>query len=224
LKENPMSTTIEPRATTPTTDPPPAEPTDVVPVATTLRRFAPGGDLQGHPAITPDGSSVVVLGYGPDHPEIIDVYGDQGTFPLAADTPATLVTDPTGCSDLLHATVVHLIERLREAWVAHTMVGARHERTLDEIRRYAVDRHLDDEFCRDGLNEFLRTFQMPIYQPRTRVSYTIAGSYQVEGHDSYRATRDATGYLTVDLSQIDGVLDDTDRFSVEVTEATALDT
>ena len=217
-----MSTTINPTAT-PITDPPPADATDVAQVGLTLRCFAPGGDLEGHPAVTQYGSTVVVLGYSPDNPEIVDVYGDHDTYPLAADTPATAVTDPTRCSDLLRATVVHLNERLREARTEHATVKARHERTLDEIRRYAIDQHLNDEFCRSGLNEFLRTFRMPIYEPRVRVSYTITGSYEVDGDDTDSATRDATGYLKTDLSQIDGVLEDTDHFTVEVNDTTALD-
>jgi hypothetical protein len=65
---------------------------------------------------------------------------------------------------------------------------------------------------------------MPIYAPRIRVSYTITGSYEVEGDDTYSATHDATGYLTVDHSLVDGMLEDTDSFTVDVNQATALDT
>jgi hypothetical protein len=223
MKENPMSTTINPTAT-PITDPPPAATTDVAQVGVTLRCFAPGGDLEGHPAVTQYGSTVVVLGYSRDNAEIVDVYGDHDNYPLAADTHAAVATDSARCTDLLRAALAHLTERLRDARTEQATVKARHERTLDEIRRYAIDQHLNDEYCRSGLNEFLRTFRMPIYEPRVRVSYTITGSYEVDGDDTYSATRDATGYLKTDLSQIDGVLEDTDHFTVEVSDTTSLDT
>jgi hypothetical protein len=223
MKENTMSTTVDPSPDTTAAHPPVAL-VDDRPEALTLRCFAPGGDHEGHPAVTGHGSSVVVLGYSPDHPEILDVHGDHGTYPLAADTSATAVLDPARSADLLLRAVAHLSRQIRTLQTDHRVAEARHARTLEEIRRYAIDRHLDDQYCRQGLNDFLRAFGMPVFEPRIRVSYVITGSYDVEGEDTYSATRDATGYLKVDLSELDGVLDDTDTYTVHVNEATALDT
>jgi hypothetical protein len=36
---------------------------------------------------------------------------------------------------------------------------------LERVRDYAIARHEEGEFCREGLNEFLRTFGWPEYNP-----------------------------------------------------------
>jgi hypothetical protein len=36
---------------------------------------------------------------------------------------------------------------------------------LERVRDYAIARHEEGEFCREGLNEFLRTFGWPEYDP-----------------------------------------------------------
>jgi hypothetical protein len=188
-----------------------------------LRAFAPGGLHQGHPATTDQGLDVVVLNYCTDDADQLDVHSRNGARRLRARTPATALTDPEIRADLTRGALLHLAEQLSESRIDLACATAGHARVLAEIRRYAIDRHLDDDYCRSGLNAFLAAFGMPEYQPRIRVSYLIRGSYEIDNQDTYRAERDATGYLKPDLTGLDAVMDHTDTHTVEVTAILTLD-
>jgi hypothetical protein len=190
----------------------------------TLRAFAPGGHYRGTPAVTGEGQEVVVLGYTDTGADLVDVHTPHGPRTLPADTVTFPLADAHRRADLLAGAVDHLADHVREVRSELACTVARHARTLEEIRRYAIDRHLDDQYCRDGLNTFLRSFGMPVYEPRVRVEFTITGSYEVDHADLYQAERDATGYLKIDLSDIDDLVDDSDTFTVQVTDTTVLDT
>ena len=94
---------------------------------------------------------------------------------------------------------------------------------LADIRQYVLERHLDGDICREGMNRFFEAFFLDPYDPRVRVRYTISGSYEVDAEDVYAASRDALGYLKPDLSQLDSLIDGSDDFTVDVTDVIELD-
>jgi hypothetical protein len=142
---------------------------------------------------------------------------------LPADTPATPVSDHRTRAEFLAAAASDLagIHALDQAQLDG--IDARHQKVLDDIRSYTVERHLAGDICRSGLNAFLETFGLPTYDPRIRVSYTITGSYEVDTDDADEATRDAHGYLKPDLSELDNVIDDSDSYTVQLGHIEELD-
>jgi hypothetical protein len=190
----------------------------------TVAAFAPGGPRQGIPAVTGQGLQVVVLGYAADDGDQVDVHTTAGSRTLPASTPASPLVDPGRRADLLAGAIGRLADQVRQVRTELACTRARHTRTLEDVRRYAIDRHLDDEYCRDGLNAFLHTFGMPVYQPKVQVEFTITGSYQVDHADSSRAERDATSYLKLDLTELDDVIQDSDTVTITITDTTVQDT
>jgi hypothetical protein len=142
---------------------------------------------------------------------------------LPADTFATPVSDHHTRAEFLAAAASDLagIHALDQAQLDGT--EARHQKVLDDIRSYAVARHLEDSICRGGLNAFLETFGLPTYDPRIRVSYTITGSYEVDTDDADAAARDARGYLKPDLTELDNVIDGSDTYTIQLGQVDELD-
>ena len=145
---------------------------------------------------------------------------------LPADTPTTPVGDHRTRAEFLAAAASDLadIHALDQAQL-ESLEGAdaRHHKVLDDIRSYAVTRHLEDAFCRSGLNAFLTAFGLPTYGPRIRVSYTITGSYEVDTDNADTAERDACGYLKPDLSELDNVIDDSESYSTQIGQLDEID-
>lgn len=209
-----------------TTDPATADTAVDEPASQPLRAFLPVSgnrpvivmlDLLDLPVVvmrtTVDGSIEVLPPSGP-------------TLMLSGDYTVTPVTDPALRADCLARAVTRLRDdnqsqatQLHQARI--DLVNARRDHTivLAEIRAYAIRRHQDGDICRDGLNEFLTEFDLDKYQPRVRIRYTISGSYEVDGSDPDTATRDAEGYIEVNLSRVDNVVDDSSTVDVEVTDA-----
>ena len=142
---------------------------------------------------------------------------------LPADMPATPVSDDRTRAEFLAAAASDLagIHALDQAQVDGA--DARHQKVLDDIRGYAVERHLAGDICRSGLNAFLENFGLPTYDPRIRVTYIITGSYEVDTDDADTAARDARGYLKPDLSELDDVVDDSDTHTIQLDQVTELD-
>ena len=139
---------------------------------------------------------------------------------LPADTFATPVSDHHTRAEFLAAAASDLagIHALDQAQLDG--IEARHQKVLDDIRSYAVARHLEDSICRGGLNAFLETFGLATYDPRIRVSYTITGSYEVDTDDP-TPPRDARGYLKPDLGELDNVIDDSDTYTIHSARSTS---
>ena len=170
----------------------------------------------GDPAI-----DAVVLGRVSDR--LIEVVAG-GTICTYPDTTAvTDISDPEHGLGLVTAALLMLnAERRRQARQI-TADGTRHADALREIRDYAIERYREDMYCLDGLNTFLRTFSLPEYQPGTRVSYTIHGSYRTGRTDTEAAEDDANAYLRVDLSNVSYVVDGSADYDVTVDEVEELD-
>jgi hypothetical protein len=199
-------------------------------VARPLADFLPGGPAADHLTVTmPSGDQVVVVGRADDGQ--VEVWSFGHIARRDPDTAVTAVSDSATWDGLVAAAVRGLAvqrnaatQRAAQAVTDRDRDREAHEQVLSDIRAYAVDKHLDGDICRDGLNAFLTAFGLPVFQPRVRVRYTVSGSYDVEGSDDDTARRDAHGYLKPDLSQLDNVIEDSDSHTVDVDSVEELDT
>ncbi len=113
----------------------------------TLRDLARDQGSYGTPGMV-DEDDVVVLGYGNDG--WIEVYRDNAISSFAPGTAVMPLVDPARQAAVLHG--------------ALTAVAGRHAATLAGIRSYAIDSHLDGSICQEGLNAFLRAFDLEEYE------------------------------------------------------------
>lgn len=169
------------------------------------------------------GDSGIVLAHQDGFADLLHESGIQSRQPL--DRAATAITDPAQVRVLLRAGLRHSREQLRDE--QHRAAGQRiaYETTLREIRDYAVARYKDGDICRDGLDAFLKHFELDAYEPMIRVRFTITGSYLVRGTrdlTEQMAERDGRDFIRVDLSRVDDVVDDSGDFTVEIDSAVEL--
>jgi hypothetical protein len=165
----------------------------------------------------------IVLGYEDGFADVLHESGILSRLPL--DRAATAITDPQRVIDLLRRGLGHSREQIRHEQQRATGQRIAHDKQLRQIRDYAIARYKDDDICRDGLDAFLKQFELDVYEPTIRVRYTITGSYLVRGPRAGTeelAERDARGYIRVDLSQVDDVVDDTSEFTLDVDSADEL--
>jgi hypothetical protein len=154
---------------------------------------------------------------------LIEVFaaGSVQTYP---DTTAvTDIADPQRRFGLLVPAVFVLDHERRQLVRQITAERTRHADVLRDIRDYAIERYREDMYCLDGLNTFLRYFQLLEYQPSTRVSYTIHGSYRTERSDTDAAEYDAANHLGVDLSDVRYIVEGSADYHVAVDEVESLD-
>ncbi|MFD9486289.1 hypothetical protein ACFWBX_20360 [Streptomyces sp. NPDC059991] len=97
---------------------------------------------------------------------------------------------------------------------AHTDQRRSHSELLEMIRQYAIVRHEEGDICREGLDDFLESFNLMPYETRVRVEYTITGSYEVDPGGEAAAEEDAVKYLQPDLSGLDDVDSETSTYVV----------
>jgi hypothetical protein len=172
--------------------------------------------------VTVEGRMVVVLRLDP--PGQVEVHAPgSGVHAQPAATPAVPVTEPSVVGEVLAAAVYDLARWHAAARADLTAADDRHRQVLAEIREYVLERHLDGDICREGMNRFFEAFSLDPYDPRVRVRYTISGSYEVDAEDIHAASRDARGYLRPDLTQLDSLIDGSDDFTVDVTDVIELD-
>ncbi|PKV88180.1 hypothetical protein [Streptomyces sp. TLI_146] len=97
---------------------------------------------------------------------------------------------------------------------AHADQRRSHNELLEMIRQYAIVRHEEGDICREGLDDFLESFNLMPYEPRVRVEYTITGSYVVDSGGEAAAKEDAVKYLQPDLSGLDNVESESSTYDV----------
>ena len=161
----------------------------------------------------------VVLATADGH---VDLVCSGQALHLPADTPATPVVNYGAELDLARHALAWVIDRHRASTTTlrAELVQAREEHTqvLDDIRGYAIARHVDGEICREGLNRFLTHFQLPPYPRRHLVSFVARGRFEVNPDDG-RSTEDTADdvrrYLSVDTSRVDDA-DDSDDVNLDV--------
>jgi hypothetical protein len=94
------------------------------------------------------GQDVVVLGYG--HDGWIEVYHDSVISSYEPGTTVGPLTDPARQAAVLRSALAAL--------------AGRQAATLAGIRSYAIDKYQDGTICHEGLNEFLRAFDLEEYE------------------------------------------------------------
>jgi len=73
---------------------------------------------------------------------------------------------------------------LHQRWERVQARLAEKEQMITDIRAYAIDRHLEGAFCRDGLNTALRHFDLEPYQPRYHVPITLSATVHITADDA----------------------------------------
>lgn len=154
---------------------------------------------------------------------MIEVFAGGSVQTYPDTTPVVDVADPDRRLGLVTAALFVLDQERRGLARQITAEGTRHAGVLQDIRDYAIERYREDMYCLDGLNTFLRYFDLPEYQPSTRVSYTIRGSYRTERTDADAAGDDAVRCLGVDLSDVSYVIEGSADHHVAVDEVEELD-
>ena len=154
---------------------------------------------------------------------MIEVFAGGSLQSYPDTTPVTDIFDPERRVGLLTSAAFVLDQERRELARQITAEGTRHAEVLRDIRDYAIERYREDMYCVDGLNTFLRYFDLPEYQPSIRVSYTIRGSFRTERSDADAAEHDAANWLGVDLSSISYVIEGSADYHVTVDEVEELD-
>ena len=155
----------------------------------------------------------------------------EGRIVREADTMlAVPVTDPARQVELLRAALVAdvaarrgLAETAQLRGFELNQLSASQASTLAEIRDYVIDRYRDDELTRDVLEAFLSRFDLDPYQPRVKVTYTITGSFEVDTDDPEDVESNVEQNLRVDSDDVDGVVEYSDDFSVDVRRVEPVD-
>ena len=158
------------------------------------------------------------------HDRSADVVTEDGfTRTVFVGDPAEPIGDPAREAAVLRRALRSVQAQATTAQRQLSEAATEHSGQLARIRAYAIAKHRSGDICRSGLDEFLEEFGLTVYEPHLRVHFTITGSYRVTGEDTGEARRDAEGYLGVDLSRLDNVVDDSEDVSVSVDDVEALD-
>ena len=94
--------------------------------------------------------------------------------------------------------------------------------TIGEIREYAIDKHRDGHFCRDGLNEALEHFGLERYEPRYTATITLTATAEInadtpdDARSRLRHLIDGVAYSGDEHSDdLDITMDDIDISEIE---------
>lgn|GEM_PF-4201614 len=155
----------------------------------------------------------------------------DGRIVREADTMlAVPVTDPTRQVELLTAALVAdiaarqgLTETAAQRGFELNQLRASQASTLDAVRDYAIEQYREDEFSRDVLNALLDRLGVEPYRPRVKVTYTITGSFEVDTDDPEDVEGNVEQNLRVDSDDVDGVVEYSDDFSVDVRRVEPVD-
>lgn len=173
-----------------------------------------GQAVAGAPQVIRLGSTAAVV-LGTTAAGLVEVWQQGQIRTHSPGTPAD-PADPVA-APAMAVQALRGVAAARRATITQVQAQAlRHAIRLDEIRDYAVNAHLDGSICYDGLNQFLRTFDLAEFTPNLRLEFTIAGGYLVTGTDMSAARRDGESTLTADFSQVDDVVDESDDFTAVV--------
>lgn len=166
---------------------------------------------------------------GQDSNGFIELAVDSVVLPIDPDTRAELITDPVTRAWLL--TEAFALTRRTYLWAVGELTAERQhvqdarkdrERVLGDVREFLITRVRDGQVDRQPVNDFLQRHHQPPYQPRQRVVYTIAGTFEIDGdHDPEDGRLDHL--IRVDLDAIANLDWGTERHQVQVTSTTRID-
>jgi hypothetical protein len=131
-------------------------------VPTTLGSLVLQQPLGG--AVVIDGNEAVILNRGEDG-ELVDVYHGGAIRPYKPDTAATMLAEPDRQVAVLREALLLVDLLRRQADQQQERQTAEFHDVLSRIRDYAIERHEEGGICLEGLNEFLRAFGLPEYEP-----------------------------------------------------------
>ena len=151
-----------------------------------------------------DTDAVVLTVTGPDE---VQLWTGDGVTSYAGSTVVEPVTDPVRTESVLRQAIASLNTLRREALETTLSLAEQHAATLAVVRDYAVEAYRDGDICEDGLNEFLRTFDLGEYEPYVGLNYTMAGSLTVAGADEATVRSTVAPALTPDLAAVRWVRD-----------------
>ncbi|MEV4560638.1 hypothetical protein AB0K51_27085 [Kitasatospora sp. NPDC049285] len=173
----------------------------------TLREIAPEGLAGLLPAaVQIDGRAGVILRQLGDHR--VELYHAAQIVQVAvAALDFEPITDPAAQAAALAEAVEALTICRRVAFEAHAEQRQAHTEQLAAIRQYAIAAREQGVIDQQGLDAFLEEFGFEPYGCRTKVTYTISGSYEVNS-SPLAAIREAEAHLGPDLM---GVLDVADQ-------------
>lgn len=155
-----------------------------------------------------------VLPSGPDHVLMVPGVGARSAR-ISSTRLVTPVTDPGQRHQLINQAALTLGAELTSERDTIAQIRRETEAFSDAIRQYAIDRYRDGEICEGGLRKFLRHFDMPPYEPKIRVRFTISGTFLVNAHDVDSVRSDARHGLEVNFEGVDGY--DYDSEDVHIT-------
>jgi hypothetical protein len=116
--------------------------------ASTLESLAREPGSYGTTGTVDEQRDIVILGRASDG--WIEVCQDETIRSLAPETPVVPLADSGRQAEVL-----------RSALLA---VAGRDAAALDGIRSYAIEKHRDGMICHEGLNDFLRAFDLEEYE------------------------------------------------------------
>jgi hypothetical protein len=193
-----------------------------------LRAYLTGPDLPVTVTLADSGVDAVILRAAGT--ASVELVRDRQIVQEAETILAAPVADPARQVELLRRALAVDVGARQEAALAAErrrteLANLRNgqAQTLAEIRDYAIDRYRKDDLTRDGLDTFLRRFDLDPYEPRVKVTYRITGSFEVDSDDRDQVENDVDQNLRVDLDQIDDVVEYSDDVNISVTSVEPVD-
>lgn len=210
-----MDTSLDPAGTATTSVVNPRRP---------LADFLPDGPSP-HPVVelASSGHLTVLIGRAGDHNVLIAPASVCGPTLVPADLWAVPVLDPLVQIETLRTAVSVMATKVGSLTKEFDHASIEHQDKVHQIRDYAIDKHRDGTICRDGLNAFLKHFDLAIYDPEIRINFTVTGSYLIKGDDIRQAESDAEQALDIDFDDIDGYIYGTGDCTVTVDDSNIVD-
>jgi hypothetical protein len=162
------------------------------------------GSLDCPTVIRLDGTEAVVLATADGE---VQLWTGDGVTTCSVDTLVEPVTDLARTDTVLRQAVAALNALRLHALATVTGLAERQAVTLAAIRDYAITAHRDGDICRDGLDEFLHTFDLGEYDPHVDIAYTITGSLAIAGSDEPTVRTAILQALTPNLAGVRWVRD-----------------
>jgi hypothetical protein len=146
----------------------------------------------------------------------VEVWTGTGLRRYPATTAAAELVDPVRQETALRAALCWLHQEQRTAVAEQQAQGRRHAGKLNRIRDYAIEAHRDGDICQDGLNAFLRHFNLAEYEPSVRLTYVLSGRFTVAGRDAETVRAHVLATLKPDFDEVDDVDDDSAQQEITI--------
>jgi len=158
--------------------------------------------------------------------DLVEVHAGGRVVHLPAEALVTPVTDPAVQLDAVRAAVDALAHRHRADVHTQDTARAQHTRLMDDLRAFAIERHLAGDTDAGELNQFLHHFGLPTYQPRLQVRFTITGTFDITGEpeDNLAVEDEARRHLRVHFDDLDDLIPGSPTVAIHIDDVTALDT